>query len=161
MPSASISNTTAPMTVSPEKDRKPGDPLRWAGSTRGVGWDNLPGETEPVCEPAALHRLDSLQQPVPEEQVIFCAGFRSFQGREAKRWADRSFARAASVSRSFGVAVDCRDSSSRLEIRVISSTASWNAASFAFEGRTIPLIFRTYWSDAARTSSGVAGGSKL
>src|ERR1700678_2504256 len=42
-----------------------------------------------------------------------------------------------------------------------SSTAARNAASFAFEGLLKPLIFLTYWSEAARTSSAVTGGSKL
>jgi hypothetical protein len=44
---------------------------------------------------------------------------------------------------------------------VTSSTARWNAASFAFDGLAAPLILRTYWSAAASTSSGVAAGSKL
>jgi hypothetical protein len=39
--------------------------------------------------------------------------------------------------------------------------AARNAASFAFEGLLKPLIFLTYCRDAARTSSGVTGGSKL
>ena len=43
----------------------------------------------------------------------------------------------------------------------ISSTARANAASFAFDGFCEPLTLRTYWSAAARTSSSVAGGSKL
>jgi hypothetical protein len=36
-----------------------------------------------------------------------------------------------------------------------------NASSFAFEGFVNPLIFLTNWSDAARTSVSVTGGSKL
>ena len=43
----------------------------------------------------------------------------------------------------------------------ISSTAAMNAASFAFEGLANPLIFRTNWSEAARTSLSLTGGSKL
>jgi hypothetical protein len=35
------------------------------------------------------------------------------------------------------------------------------AASLAFDGLVKPLIFLTNWSDAARTSSSVTGGSKL
>ena len=42
-----------------------------------------------------------------------------------------------------------------------SSTARSNTASFAFDGLVAPLILRTYWSAASRTSSGVAVGSKL
>ena len=42
-----------------------------------------------------------------------------------------------------------------------SATARANTASFAFEGFADPLTLRTYWSAAALTSSGVAGGSKL
>ena len=42
-----------------------------------------------------------------------------------------------------------------------SSTARANAASFAFDGFAEPLILRTYCSEAASISSGVAAGSKL
>lgn len=42
-----------------------------------------------------------------------------------------------------------------------SSTARLNASSLAFDGLVKPLIFRTNWTDAARTSSPVTGGSKL
>ena len=38
---------------------------------------------------------------------------------------------------------------------------TFEAASFAFDGFCDPLTLRTYWSAAARTSSSVAGGSKL
>ena len=43
----------------------------------------------------------------------------------------------------------------------ISSTAARNSASFAFDGLLNPLIFLTNWSEAARISSEVTGGSKL
>jgi len=43
----------------------------------------------------------------------------------------------------------------------ISSTAARNGLSFPFDGLLNPLIFLTYWSEAARTSSSVTGGSKL
>jgi len=43
----------------------------------------------------------------------------------------------------------------------ISSTAARNEASFAFDGLLYPLIFLTNWSEAARISSSVVGGSKL
>src|SRR5690242_2616760 len=39
--------------------------------------------------------------------------------------------------------------------------AATNAASLAFEGWWNPVIFRTNCKEAARTSSGVTGGSKL
>ena len=42
-----------------------------------------------------------------------------------------------------------------------SSTARSKASAFAREGFVEPLTLRTYWSAAARTSSSVAGGSKL
>src|SRR5271165_6465643 len=42
-----------------------------------------------------------------------------------------------------------------------SSTAAKKAASLAFDGLLKPLIFLTNWSEAARTSSAVTGGSKL
>jgi len=43
----------------------------------------------------------------------------------------------------------------------IPSTAARKEASFAFDGVLNPLIFLTNWTDAARISSGVTGGSKL
>jgi len=43
----------------------------------------------------------------------------------------------------------------------ISSTAARKEASFALDGLLKPLIFLTNWSEAARTSSAVTGGSKL
>jgi len=49
----------------------------------------------------------------------------------------------------------------RLDTIVISSTAAWKLASFAFDGLVNPLIFRTNCRAAARTSSSVAGGAKL
>jgi hypothetical protein len=51
--------------------------------------------------------------------------------------------------------------SKRLVLAAISSTARPKAASFTLEGFWEPLTLRTYWSAAARTSSSVAGGSKL
>ena len=48
-----------------------------------------------------------------------------------------------------------------MEVPAISSTAFRNRLSLAFEGLVKPLIFLTNWSEAARTSSGVTGGSKL
>ena len=53
------------------------------------------------------------------------------------------------------------DASSLLDTPAISSTAASNASSFAFDGFVKPLIFRTNCTEAARTSSGVTGGSKL
>ena len=47
------------------------------------------------------------------------------------------------------------------KMRATSSTEARNTASFAFEGLLKPLIFLTYWSEAARISSGVTGGSQL
>ena len=47
------------------------------------------------------------------------------------------------------------------EMPAISSTAARNDASFAFDGLLKALIFLTNWSDAARISSAVTGGSKL
>src|SRR5262249_16306334 len=49
----------------------------------------------------------------------------------------------------------------RVETSATSSIAAMNAASFALEGFLKPLIFLTNCTDAARTSSGVTGGSKL
>ena len=49
----------------------------------------------------------------------------------------------------------------RDEAAATSSMAAIKAGSFAFDGLLNPLIFLTYWSEAARISSGVTGGSKL
>ena len=43
----------------------------------------------------------------------------------------------------------------------IASTAAKNESSFAFDGLLKPLIFLTNWSEAARISSAVTGGSRL
>jgi len=75
--------------------------------------------------------------------------------------AARALAFAASSSRLFGVAVVSSERKRRAQTFAISSTALSNAASFAFDGLWKPVIFRTNCSEAARTSSGVTGGSKL
>ena len=54
-----------------------------------------------------------------------------------------------------------RSSTSRRATPAISSIARLNASWFAFDGAVKPLILRTNCTDAARTSSSVAGGSKL
>ena len=68
---------------------------------------------------------------------------------------------SASTSRSRGAAVVTSAASNSLVMAATSSTARSNTASFAFDGFCDPLTLRTYWSAAARTSSSVAGGSKL
>src|ERR1700730_6690606 len=75
--------------------------------------------------------------------------------------AARAFALAASSSRFFGGAFVSIERRRRVEIPAISSTAAMNKPSFAFDGLLKPLIFLTNWSEAARTSSSVTGGSKL
>src|SRR5258705_13046563 len=75
--------------------------------------------------------------------------------------AARAFALAASSSRFFGGAVVSSDRRRRFEMPATSSPAARNEASFAFDGLLNPLIFLTNWSEAARTSSSVTGGSKL
>ena len=74
---------------------------------------------------------------------------------------DRAFAFAASSSRLLARASVSRERKSLVEARATSSTATRNDRSFVFEGLLKPLIFRTNWSEAARISSSVAGGSKL
>ena len=68
---------------------------------------------------------------------------------------------AASTSRSLGGAEVVSCASNSEEAAVTASTARSKASSLAREGLLDPLIFRTYWSAAFRTSSSVAGGSKL
>src|SRR2546427_9300978 len=75
--------------------------------------------------------------------------------------AARAFAFAACSSRFFGGAFASSEWRRRVEMRAISSIAARNDASFAFDGLLKPLIFLTNWSEAARTSSSVTGGSKL
>src|SRR6266852_7649497 len=75
--------------------------------------------------------------------------------------AARAFAFAASSSRLFGGAFVSSARRRRVEMPAISSTAASNAPSFAFDGLLKPLIFLTNWSEAARISSEVMGGSKL
>ena len=78
-----------------------------------------------------------------------------------KRTAERALAFAASVSRLRGSAWVTRPWISRCAAAVTSATACSNAASLAREGTENPLSLRTNWSDAARISRSVAGGSKL
>src|ERR1700674_1197808 len=75
--------------------------------------------------------------------------------------AARAFALAASSSRFFGGAVVSSECRRRVEIAATSSIAARNAASFSFAGLLKPVFFFTNWSEAARTSSSVTGGSKL
>ena len=75
--------------------------------------------------------------------------------------AARAFAFAASSSRLFGAAFVWSERRRRVEMPAISFTAARNKASFAFDGLLKPLIFLTNWSEAARISSEVTGGSKL
>ena len=49
----------------------------------------------------------------------------------------------------------------RAATQLLRQRAAADTAAFAFEGFVEPLTLRTYWSAAARTSSEVAGGSKL
>src|SRR5262249_21078764 len=70
-------------------------------------------------------------------------------------------ARAASTSRLRGSEFVTSDPISARAAAVTSSTAWLNTTSFAFDGLAKPLSLRTNCSDAARTSSSVAGGSKL
>src|SRR6202022_1294853 len=77
------------------------------------------------------------------------------------RSAARAFALAASSSRFFGGALVSSERRRRVEMPAISSIASRNEASLAFDGLVNPLIFLTNWSEAALISSSVTGGSKL
>src|SRR5438094_864319 len=75
--------------------------------------------------------------------------------------AARALALAASSSRFLGGALVSSERRNCAETPATSSTAAWNAASFAFDGLVNPLIFLTNCNDAARISSSVTGGSKL
>src|SRR5262249_33009320 len=80
---------------------------------------------------------------------------------ERARSAARSRAFAASTSRSRGGAVVTRASSNSCAACATCSTARLNAAWFALDGRVNPLSLRTNCRADPRTSSPVAGGSKL
>ena len=84
------------------------------------------------------------------------------QGQAApNRWTARALALAVSSSRFFGGALVSSELRRRAEMAATSSTAARNKASLAFDGLLKPVILRTNCSEAARTSSGVTGGSKL
>src|SRR4030095_15511158 len=78
-----------------------------------------------------------------------------------KRCAARALAFRASSMRSLGSAVVTSESISLRAVAATSTTAAWNACSFALDGALKPESLRTNWSEAARISSSVAGGSKL
>jgi hypothetical protein len=69
--------------------------------------------------------------------------------------------RAVSSSRSFGDAEVTSSPRSCAVAAATASTARSKASAFARDGLLKPLIFRTYWRAAERTSSSFAGGSKL
>ena len=75
--------------------------------------------------------------------------------------AARAFAFAASSSRFFGGALVSSERRRPVEIPAMASTAVRNEASLVFDGLLKPLIFLTNWSEAARISSALTGGSKL
>src|SRR5829696_8388889 len=79
----------------------------------------------------------------------------------ANRSRDRARAFSASVARSRAGAVVASESRSRRAASVTSSTARSKAAAFARDGVLKPESLRTNCSAEARTSSSVAGGSKL
>ncbi len=99
-------------------------------------------ETEPDISPGAL------TPPGPQPAA-------------PKRSADRALALAASISRLRGSALVTRSSMSRRATPATSSTARSNTGWLAFDGAVNPLSLRTNWTDAARISASVAGGSKL
>src|SRR5215469_7214408 len=92
---------------------------------------------------------------------LFHPNFERERFQSLNRCAARAFAFAASSSRFLGGALVSSVCNSRAEISATSSIAFRNAGSFALEGFVNPLILRTNWSDAARISSWVTGGSKL
>src|SRR6266496_1985163 len=87
--------------------------------------------------------------------------YKKIQGLIANRSAARAFALAASSSRFLAGAVVSSERRRRFDTAATSSTAAIKDASLAFEGLLKPVILRTNWSEAARTSSSVTGGSKL
>src|ERR1700730_8097982 len=143
---------------------------------------------EALADAAVRNRLSTIgQEVVPREQqtpealaayyksetdtwwpIIKAAGIKAEWARRldgSGRYANRSFALvrafAASSSRFFaGLAVSSA-SRRRWAAPVTSSTARANAASLARDGCVNPLSLRTNCSADARTSSSVAGGSKL
>src|SRR5258706_12449588 len=78
-----------------------------------------------------------------------------------KRIAERALALVASSSRFFGAALVSSESTRRRVTAAISCTAWSKVIKFFPLGLRWLLTLRTYWSAAAKTSSSVAGGSKL
>ncbi len=92
---------------------------------------------------------------------LYAARSRAGRSYAAYRVALRALALAASASRSLGGAEVTSWLRSSAEASAMVSTARSKAAALACDGFVEPLILRTYWSAAARTSSSVADGSKL
>lgn len=88
-------------------------------------------------------------------------GDASSPGQLVKRAAARWRALAASTSRSLGRADVTNSSTKRPEASATALTARSNASALARDGSVHPLILRTYCNAAPRSSSWVAGGSKL
>jgi hypothetical protein len=80
-------------------------------------------------------------------------------GMAACRRSHRARARCRSRALSCGGVVATSAPRSEPVAALTASTARSNAAWLTPDGRVMPLIFRTYWSAAARTSSGPDGGS--
>src|SRR4051794_26135648 len=78
-----------------------------------------------------------------------------------KRWRERSRALTASTSRLRAGAEVCKEVKSRRAVSETSSTARLKASAFACDGALKPESLRTNCSAEARTSSSLAGGSKL
>lgn len=108
---------------------------------------------------------------VSEEHFALSAGFRlgstprilarPHPHSPPNRFWFRSLAFSASVARSRGGAFTTSPSMSRVLAWTISRTAWSKSSWFTDEGLFMPLSLRTYWSDDAWISSGVAGGLKL
>ena len=112
------------------------------------------------CETALRNWNQADNFSLRHPSIILAPG-RVWQTHAPNLSAARAFALAASSSRFFGGAFVSSERRRRVEMPAISSTAARNELSFAFDGLLKPLIFLTNWSEAARISSAVTGGSKL
>src|SRR5580698_7052964 len=127
-------------------------------SSHGLSMDRR-RHAETVVGGMSLLYWQFLQAQCPSADQQLTSALRRFYTGNLASF--RALALAASSSRFLGSALVSSERRRLVETSVILSIASKNTFSFAFEGLLKPVIFLTNWSEAARTSSSVTGGSKL
>ena len=149
MPRVFPNGYTVPLSLEVDTPMTETDHVRYA---RGLAPRN------PLIEVAFAHKVGLMASALgspPQRR------FPRTATQEPNRALPRDFAFAASSCRFFGGALVSSELSRRAAIPEISSTAPRKASSLLLDGLLNPLIFLTNWSEAARISSPVTGGSKL